>query len=96
MKKTIASLALVSLAACAVPVTPVVTSFNGDSVEVQVANLLFADEATRADGRAAAEKTAADICQRGPNKRAEYVSTRTVVGSSGYADTDLHLFLCLN
>ena len=86
MKKTVFLLPVIALSAC-VATTPVVTDFNGDSVQVQ-ASSATADEAVRAE--------ATRICQT-VNKRAEYASSRPLPsGQYEFTVNYAHLFLCLN
>jgi len=86
---------LIGLAACDVPIEPVVSSFNGDSVEIQIPNVSFQSPESLATARAEADAKAADICRRGPNKKAEYVSTRTIATANAYVSNINHLYLCL-
>lgn len=75
---------------------PVVSSFNGDSVEVQITNANVRNKSGRAQARVEADSVAEDICARGPNKNAEYVSTRQTPAANQYLVNDVHLYLCLN
>ena len=87
---------LAVLSACAVqPPEPVVSSFNGDSVEIQIQNIGFVAAEALVQSRTAADSKAVDICRRGPNKRAEYVSTRTITTANAYVTHEARLYLCL-
>ena len=87
MKRAYWILPVFALTAC-VATTPVVTDFNGDSVQVQ------ASSATN-DAEITAEATR--IC-RTVGKRAEYASSRPLPSTGQYDFTVnyAHLFLCLN
>jgi len=87
MKKIVALFPIIALSAC-VATTPVVTDFNGDSVQVQ-ASSSTADESVKAEANR--------ICQT-VNKRAEYASSRQLpsTGQYDFSITYAHLFLCLN
>ncbi|WP_312529923.1 hypothetical protein [Paracoccus sp. (in: a-proteobacteria)] len=88
MKKLVAiSLGLIALTAC-VPVTPVVSEFNGASVKIR-RHTLSSDNEEVAKSKTLAE--ANRICQAGGKKRAEPASTRMV---ADYEAEDL--FLCLD
>lgn len=96
MKKVMLLTAIpVLLTACDVPLEPVVSSFNGDSVEIQLPNVSFQSADTMAAARQKSDAMAADICKRGPNKKAEYVSTRTIPTANAYVSNVNHLYLCL-
>lgn len=85
MKFTMPMLLLaVSLSACAVAQDPVVTSYNGDSVNI-IQPAFSTSDAVKL--QAAAD----DICSRGHKKFAERVSARVL---PDYQGTE-YLFLCL-
>lgn len=87
-----------ALAACGVvtSVEPVVASFNESSVGIQLdGNAMdFASEEVRQQAIAAADAKAAEICSRGPNRRAEYASERRF-STSQYSYARERLYLCL-
>ena len=86
MKKIIIGLGLfASLSAC-VPATPIVSEYNGASVQIVTSQ--FADAE---DAKAAAEAEATRICKTGGKNRAEYASTRT--NPNTYEN--YNLYLCL-
>jgi len=87
MHKTIpAALGLILLAACDMPTqAPVVTAYNGDSV-----NIIQPAFASATDVELLA--LANSICQRGSKKFAERVSQRALPDLQGTE----YLFLCLN
>ena len=87
MKKIILLFALTALAACDLPASPVVSSYNGDSVTIVTSQLANQEEAL-----SEALEEAERICRKGHKKRAEHVSKR----SNPNAYEDIHLFLCLN
>jgi hypothetical protein len=87
MKQFIPLAALVALTACDLPVEPIVSSYNGDSVTIVTSQLVDRKEAL-----AASTVEAERICRKGHKKRAEYVSTRA--NPNAYENNDL--FLCLN
>ena len=75
------------LAACVPPMAPIVTEFNGDSVNVQASAAANTPEVTAEANR---------IC-RTVGKRAEYASSRQLPSTNQYdfSITYSHLFLCL-
>ncbi|SEK37569.1 hypothetical protein SAMN05421666_1663 [Roseovarius nanhaiticus] len=75
---------------------PVVASFNEASVGIQLdANQMgFATEEARRDAVAKADAKAAEICSRGPNRKAEYASSRTF-STGQYTSATERLYLCL-
>ena len=75
------------LSACAIPASPIVSEYNGDSVTLVTS--AFADQSSV---KQTTQKEATRICSKGPKKRAEYASTRT--NQQTYEQS--HLFLCLN
>lgn len=86
MNRALLILPAFALTAC-VATTPVVTEFNGDSVQVQ---------ASSATNNAEITAEATRICQT-VNKRAEYASSRQLPsGQYDFTVNYLHLFLCLN
>ena len=96
MRKTVSGLLLTLVAACSVvPPEPVVSSFNGDSVELQIQNIGFVAPDALASARSAADTKAVEICRRGPNKKAEYVSTRIIPTANAYVTHEARLYLCL-
>ena len=88
---------LVATACTIVPPEPVVSSFNESSVGIQMngTTLEFASAESRAVAIAAADARAADICRRGPNRRAEFVSSR-IIPINQYAYNVERLYLCLS
>ncbi|MBC6438014.1 MAG: hypothetical protein GDA52_07730 [Rhodobacteraceae bacterium] len=78
---------------------PVVSAFNGDSVEIEMTvtgpRIGLGPPQMRDEALAKANAMAADICQRGPNKRSEFVSTRTRYVAE-YQRIDTRIYLCLN
>jgi hypothetical protein len=87
MQKTLpAALVLILLAGCEVPAQdPVVTAYNGDSV-----NIIQPAFTSATDAQLLA--LANSICQRGSKKHAERVSARPLPDFQGTE----YLFLCLN
>lgn len=77
----------VFLAACSLPVTPIVADYNGDSVSI-----ITPAFANAAEVKQKAQAEADRICIKGHKKRAEYASTRT--NQQTYEQH--HLFLCLS
>ena len=71
---------LFSLTGCDTPISdPVVSSFNGDSVALQVHGInVYTSENQLEENRAKLQQQADEICRRGQRKKAEYVSVRTV------------------
>ncbi len=98
-KKTIALAAMLTgaaiLSACTVP-EPVVTGFNGDSVNIRINTYMqvVTDEAM-VQVMAKANAQANDVCRRGHRKRAEYVSRQSYLESEYNYGTEF-LYLCLN
>jgi len=86
----------VLIAACGPPPEPVVSSFNESSVSIQLnaETLAFSSEEVRQEAYAKADARAADICSRGPNRNAEYVSTRSF-STGQYSSVVERLYLCL-
>ncbi|MEQ8898949.1 MAG: hypothetical protein RID23_17860 [Roseovarius sp.] len=96
----IAALAVsAGLAGCATPESmtePIVSSFNEASVEIQMGqgDMGFVSEEVRARAVQKADAKAAEICARGPNRRAEFASQRRVpIGQ--YVAVTKRLYLCL-
>ncbi len=86
-------------AACTLPeqrLEPVVASFNEASVAIQIDGnaLQLATEDARRKAFAAADAKAREICARGPNRKAEYASTRNLP-TSQYSFVTERLYLCL-
>lgn len=90
------ALPLILMACAAVGPEPVVASFNEASVGIQLdANQMgFATEEARSDAIAKADAKAAEICSRGPNRKAEYASSRTI-STGQYTSVTERLYLCL-
>lgn len=82
--------------ACATgPIEPSVASFNEASVGIQLPDLTYVPAEKKAVAISKADAKAAEICRRGPNRRAEYVSSRTIPISQYSAVTE-RLYLCLS
>lgn len=87
-----------ALGACAtaVPSEPTVVSFNESSVGIQIIESALAPMS--AEARAAAlvkaDERAQEICSRGPNRRAERTSQRSVPAGE-YTMATEYLYLCL-
>ncbi len=75
---------------------PIVSSFNEASVEIQVgeSDMGFMSGDLRAQAIQKADAKAAEICARGPNRRAEFASQRRVPISQ-YLSVTRRLYLCL-
>jgi len=75
---------------------PVVASFNEASVGIQLngALLEFSSAEARKEVFAKADAKAAEICRRGPNRRADFVSTRNIP-TGQYSYNVERLYLCL-
>ncbi|WP_152612075.1 hypothetical protein [Ruegeria sp. ANG-S4] len=86
MKKLTALIVLMGLAGCGDP-QPIVSEFNGDSV-----NIITSSFSDRQQALAASTAEAQRICQKGSKKKAEHVSVRH--NPNTYQNNDL--FLCLN
>jgi hypothetical protein len=87
------------LAGCGTPESmtePIVSSFNEASVEIQLGqgDMGFVSEEMRAQAVQKADAKAAEICARGPNRRAEYASQRRIPLSQ-YVYVTKRLYLCL-
>jgi len=89
---------LTTVSACELPLSePVVASFNGDSVAIQVHGIsIYTTDEQEAESRQKRDQKANEICRRGHRKNAEYVSVRFIptnqYGSYGYNE---YLYLCL-
>lgn len=96
MKRVLISgIFLLGLGACAVP-EPAVSSYNGDSVTVQVhSNITLLPVEEQQATYAKMQNQANYICSKGHKKRAEYTSTRTVPVNQ-YESYQERLYLCLN
>mmetsp|Transcript_110 Transcript_110/g.162 ORF Transcript_110/g.162 Transcript_110/m.162 type:complete len:105 (-) Transcript_110:120-434(-) len=77
------------------PIEPAVSSFNEASVGIQLPDMTYVPADQRALAISKADAKAAEICKRGPNRRAEYVSSRTIPVSQYTAITE-RLYLCLS
>lgn len=89
--------AVFAVAACDVPSPePVVASFNEASVGIRLngAQLDFASAEVKKAAFTQADAKAAEICRRGPNRRADFVSTRTIP-TGQYTYEIERLYLCL-
>ena len=87
----------IGLAACGEPNTePAVASFNEASVGIRLnGNALdFVGAEGRAQAIAKADAKAAEICSRGPNRKAEFASSRRIV-TGQYTYEIERLYLCL-
>jgi hypothetical protein len=85
------------LAACATgPIEPAVSSFNEASVAIQLNGnqMEFSTEETRQAAIQRANALAAEICARGPNRRAEFASSRNIP-TGQYTYVVERLYLCL-
>ena len=87
------------LAGCEMPAAqldPVVASFNEASVGIQLngSAMDFSSAEARAGALARADAKAAEICSRGPNRRAEFASTRNLP-TGDYSYVQERLYLCL-
>ena len=86
MKKTVLTLSLVGAVAACVPAQPIVSEFNGDSVQIVTSAFSPVEES-----KVAAQAEATRICRAGGKTRAEYASTR----SNQQTYESYHLYLCL-
>lgn len=85
------------LTACApLALEPVVSSFNEASVGIQLDGnaMEFSSSEKRAEAIAKADAEAAKVCQRGPNRKAEYASSRRLP-TGQYTYVIERLYLCL-
>lgn len=78
------------------PLEPAVSSFNEASVGIQLnGNVMeMSSPEKRAEAIAASDAKAAEICSRGPNRRAEYASSRRIP-TGQYTYSIERLYLCL-
>lgn len=88
---------ILALSAC-VPnsAVPVVSSFNEASVGIQIDATSFDFSGAQAQQAASleADELAAEICARGPNRRAEFASQRRIP-TGQYSAVYERLYLCL-
>jgi len=97
MKKIILALGLTTLTGCVTTeLEPAVSSFNEASVGIQLDGSLlqYAPADKKAEAIAKADAKAAEICRRGPNRRAEFTSSRNIP-TSQYSFVVERLYLCL-
>ncbi|SOH93388.1 hypothetical protein SAMN06273572_10264 [Monaibacterium marinum] len=78
------------------PSEPLVASFNGDSVDIQIDNIEYLTAPALAISRANADARAQEICERGPKKKAEFASARKLYTANQYIVHELRLYLCLD
>jgi len=97
MKKIASSIALcILVSGCiAAPTDAVVTSFNGDSVDIQLNQIDFLTPEALASSRANADRRAQEICARGPKKNAEFASARNIAAGQ-YITNEARFYLCLD
>ena len=91
------SFVLIGLSACGVPNTePAVASFNEASVGIRLNGnaLAMVDAQTKAEAIEKADAKAAEICSRGPNRKAEFASSRNIP-TGQYTYEIERLYLCL-
>lgn len=96
-KKQLALGLLCAVAACGpMHIEPAVSSFNEASVGIQLdGNAMDLSSAEkRAEAIAKADAEAAKVCQRGPNRKAEYASSRRIP-TGQYSNVIERLYLCL-
>lgn len=89
---------LIPLSACvATPSEPIVTSFNESSVGIQIQQSSLAPMTQEAEAEAVrlADAKAQEVCSRGPNRRAERASSRSVPAGE-YMMAREYLYLCLD
>ncbi len=90
---TISGVALLS--ACTVP-EPVVSGYNGDSINIRTNEYMqIVTPEAMVEVIAKAQVQATEVCRRGHRKRAEYVSRRSY-HEGQYSYGSEFLFLCLN
>ncbi len=85
------------LSGCGAPNNePVVVSFNEASVGIRLNgnSLEFSGPEAKAEAFAKADAKAREICARGPNRKAEYASTRNIP-TGQYTYEIERLYLCL-
>ena len=76
-------------------INPAVSNFNGDSVSIQLSQLMdIASPEVQAAAIKKADEEAVRICQKGSKKRAELASTRQIPVST-YSYMTERLYLCL-
>lgn len=77
-------------------IQPAISSFNEASVAVQLngSQMEFTDAASRAAAVDSADQLAADTCRRGPNRHAEFASSRNIP-TGQYTYVIERLYLCL-
>ena len=84
-------------AGCTMPnAEPAVASFNEASVGIRLNGnaLQFSGQQAKAEAYAKADAKAAEICSRGPNRKAEFASSRQI--PTGQYSFDIErLYLCL-
>ena len=90
---------VLALAGCDMPeaqIAPVVSSFNEASVGIQLnGNAMdFSSAERQAAAVQAADAKAQEICSRGPNRRAEFASSRNLP-TGQYSYVRERLYLCL-
>lgn len=97
-RKLIVTLGLTaSVAGCgAGTLEPAVSSFNEASVGIQLDGntMEFSSAEKKAEAIAKADAKAAEICKRGPNRRAEFTSSRRIP-TGQYTYVVERLYLCL-
>ena len=86
----------ISAASACVPIAiePAVSSFNEASVGVQLPDMSFVPPNQQAEAIAKADAKAAEICRRGPNRKAEFTSSR-VIPTGQYTSVTERIYLCL-
>ena len=84
------------LVACDVTLEPAVASFNEASVGIRLDgnSMEFSGEQQRAEAIAKADEKAAEVCSRGPNRKAEFASSRRIP-TGQYTYEVERLYLCL-
>lgn len=87
---------VLAIAGCVTNLEPAISSFNEASVAIQLdgSSLEFSDQPSRDAAVAKADVLAADTCRRGPNRRAEFASSRNVP-TGQYTYVVERLYLCL-
>lgn len=97
MKKTAMAVALIALVSGCIsgPREAVVTSFNGDSVNILVEFIGYMTPEALEGSRANADLRAQEICERGPKKNAEFESRRNVSGGE-LITHESRFYLCLD
>jgi hypothetical protein len=84
------------LVACSVNLEPAVSSFNEASVGIQIdgSSLEFADQNSKNIAIQKADQKAKEVCSRGPNRKAEFASSRNIP-TGQYTYVTERLYLCL-